>query len=165
MKTVIKFIVLIFTFSTLIGCSNKKEQQKITENISKKLIVSDGLLLMQQKCYACHSITSKSHDEIIAPPMVAVKRRYKMSYTNEAEFVEALTSWVMNPEEENALMRGAITNFNIMPKQPFDKDEINSIAQFIYSNTLETPEWFQQHFTDEHPNGMGNGQGNGRNIN
>ena len=166
MKMIYKNSLFLLVVFVLMSCNSSKKDSLITENktakISEKRIEDNkGLLLLQQKCYACHSITSKSHDEIIAPPMVAVKRRYKMSYTNEDEFVEALTAWVINPDEDNALMRGAISNFNVMPKQPFNTDEINLIAAYMYNNTLEVPDWFDKHFTEEHPNGMGNGNGNG----
>ena len=169
MKILSKAIVLLAVLPLLFSCNSGKKESKVSET----KIVADlvqvntenkGLVLLQQKCYACHSITSKSHDEIIAPPMIAVKRRYKMAYNNEDEFVKAVTNWVLHPEEENALMRGAITNFNVMPKQPFDENEISIIAKYMYQNELETPAWFQQHFSEEHPNGMGNGNGNGKGM-
>lgn len=152
----ITYLLLIAVFSIATSCKfeNKTAAVLNTNNVSQ-----EGLVLLQQKCYACHSIISKSHDEIIAPPMVAVKRRYKMSYTSEEDFVNALTEWVLDPKKENALMRGAVQNFNIMPRQPFNKDEIIKIAEYMYHNTLENPEWFEVHFKVEHPNGMGNGKG------
>ncbi|MFD1294008.1 c-type cytochrome [Lutibacter holmesii] len=166
MEILKKTSVLVMLIALLFSCNTEKKEAKNTDHkIVTDLVHANtnenGLKLLQQKCYACHSITSKSHDEIIAPPMIAVKRRYQMSFSNENDFVNGLTSWVMNPEEQNALMRGAISNFNIMPKQPFNEDEIRIIAAYMYQNELEAPSWFEQHFTEEHPNGMGNGNGNG----
>jgi len=92
--------------------------------------------------------------------MVAIVRRYKMSYETKEAFVEGVTNWVLNPTEENAIMRGAISQFKVMPKQPFKKDEMITIAEYIYDNELETPPWFEAHFNEEHPNGMGNRMGN-----
>ena len=152
----ITYLLLIAVLSITTSC---KFENKTAVVVNTRDVSQEGLVLLQQKCYACHSITSKSHDEIIAPPMVAVKRRYKMSYTSEEEFVNALTEWVLDPKKENALMRGAVQNFNVMPKQPFNKEEIIKIAQYMYNNTLETPTWFEAHFNDEHPKGMGNGKG------
>jgi cytochrome c551/c552 len=153
------FIVFI-SFSTSCKFENTSA---IVQNstINTKEVAQDGLILFQQKCYVCHSVTSKSHDEIIAPPMEAVKRRYKMAYPNEVEFIDAFTNWVMDPTEEHALMRGAVANFKVMPKQEFNREEIIKIAHFIYNNEIEKPEWFQNHFNKEHPNGMGNGMGRG----
>ncbi len=152
----IKYLLLIIVLSIATSC---KFENKATVVMNTKDLSQEGLVLIQQKCYACHSITSKSHDEIIAPPMVAVKRRYKMSYTSEEDFVNAMTAWVMDPKNENALMRGAVQNFKVMPKQLFNEDEIIKIAKYMYHNTLETPEWFEAHFKEEHPRGMGNSKG------
>jgi len=153
-----KYIYVLFFAVIAISCNtaNKKDQQLQVANKNEKSIeTSDGLSLLKTKCYACHSVTSKSHDEIIAPPMVAVKRRYKMSYSSKEEFVRVLTSWVMNPEKDNILMRGAVQQFNIMPKQLFNKEEIEVIALYMFENELERPIWFQKHFEEEHQNGMG----------
>ena len=157
-------IVLIFSFTS---CKFSKDESNISKNEVIKLsnldkINNEKLLLLQQKCYACHSVTATSHDNIIAPPMVAIKRRYLISYKNKEEFVTAMTKWALDPKLENALMRGAVKQFNVMPKQPFNKDEIVKIAEYMYDNELEKPAWFEDHFNEEHPEGMGNGKGKGR---
>jgi hypothetical protein len=150
-------ILLIIVVITSIGCSNNKKNKNIIMETANISIENEGHKLIKQNCYACHSVITKSHDEIIAPPMGAIKRRYKMSYPNEEEFIIAFTNWVMDPKEENALMRGAVSQFNVMPKQPFNKEEIIKIAHYTYNNELEKPDWFQNHFKQEHSNGMGNG--------
>lgn len=154
-------VLLILIFS--VSCTNNKvSKEAVEQNIS---LVNDagneGLVLMQQKCYACHSVISKSHDEIIAPPMIAVKKRYMMTYKTKAEFVQAFQNWTDNPTAEKALMRGAVNKFKVMPKQVFDKKEIGKIAAYIFENEIETPSWFNAHFKEQHPNGMGVGNGMG----
>ena len=152
-------IFLVITLVIVTSCSNnKKTKNNITESLEISVDNGEGYKLLQQHCYACHSVTSKSHDEIIAPPMVAVKRRYIRSYNTENEFVEAITNWVLDPSEENALMFGAVQNFKVMPKQPFNTEEIIKIATYMFNNELEKPSWFQKHFNEEHPNGMRKGK-------
>lgn len=153
-------VILLFFF---IGCNEKKQETsgKLSDASITTQIQSEGYTLLKNNCYACHSVTTKSHDEIIAPPMIAIKRRYKMNYNTKEEFVEAVTSWALNPTKEHALMRGAVMQFNVMPKQPFLKDDLIKIADYIYDNELEKPEWFENHFDQEHQNGMGNGNGKG----
>lgn len=161
MKPIILMQSIILFF--FIGCNEKKQDTsvKIAEaNISAQ-IQSDGYTLLKNNCYACHSVTTKSHEEIIAPPMIAIKRRYKMNYNTKEEFVNAITNWALNPTKEHALMRGAVMQFNVMPKQPFIKDDLIKIADYMYDNELEKPEWFQNHFNEQHPNGMGKGMGRG----
>ncbi len=153
--------LLVFSIISLIGCSKTGKNKNNLVEKETVTLENEGLKLIKQNCYACHSVVTKSHDEIIAPPMEAIKRRYKMSYPNEEEFVLAFTNWVMDPKEHNALMRGAVSQFNVMPRQPFNKEEVIKIAHYTYNNELEKPDWFQNHFNQEHPNGMGNGQGRG----
>lgn len=161
MKPNISIFAILFVF--FISCNEKKQDISVKmadANITAQ-IQSDGYTLLKNNCYACHSVTTKSHDEIIAPPMIAIKRRYKMNYNSKEEFVNAISNWALNPTKENALMRGAVMQFNVMPKQAFKQEDIEKIAEYIYDNELEKPEWFQKQFDEQHPNGMGNGMGQG----
>ncbi len=146
-------------------------KQKTSEDFNKNLTVNtesedaEALKLFQQKCYACHSVTTKSHDEIIAPPMIAVKKRYSMQFDNKEDFVNAVVAYASDPKAENALMIGAVNKFKAMPKQAFEEEDLKKIAAYIHDNEIETPEWFEGHFQQNHKNGqgMGNGMGMGRN--
>jgi len=157
-------ILLVITLAIITSCSNNTKNNKNIVEIVEISTDNEGYKLLQQHCYACHSVSSKSHDEIIAPPMVAVKRRYKMSYPLESEFIMAVTNWVLEPKETHALMYGAVKKFKVMPKQSFKKDEIVKIATYMFNNELEKPSWFQEHFNLEHPNGMGNRTGKRREM-
>ena len=152
-------ILLITVFAILImaSCNRIKEENapkiSLMTEINDTLNKSDSYLLFKNNCYACHSINSKNHDNIIAPPMAAVKRRYKMNYTTREEFIEAMVNWAKDPSEENALMFGAVQQFKVMPKQEFKEEELIKIAAYIYDNEIEQPEWFEAHFNQEHNNG------------
>lgn len=94
-------ILVIIVISTL-SCTFSKKELKVSENstledVDIQKVGDEGLILLQQKCYACHSVTSKSHDEIIAPPLIAIVRRYKMSYTTKEEFIAAVSNWALDP--------------------------------------------------------------------
>jgi len=107
-----KLLITAIIFFTLLSCKPKKEESKIEEikvvEAINEQIKPEGYNLLRNNCYACHSVTAKSHDNIIAPPMVAIKRRYKVSYKTKAEFVEAMINWVVDLKEQHALMRGAV---------------------------------------------------------
>ena len=120
---------------------------------------------MKQNCYACHSVTTKSHDDIIAPPMIAVKKRYLKEYNSKEDFVKAFVNYASNPKAKNSLMLGAVDKFKVMPKQSFAKDDLTKIAVYVYDNEIEVPEWFEDHFQQKHNSGkgMGKGMGKGRN--
>jgi len=162
-------LLIIITAFLLLSCNKKENKDTSTSEIvainKTESLQSEGYTLFKTNCYACHSVTSKSHDDIIAPPMVAVKRRYKMGYSTKESFVEAMVNWSKDPKEENALMRGAVKQFKVMPKQVFNEDDLKKIATYIYDNEIERPDWFEAHFEEEHGgegNGMGNGKGKGR---
>ncbi|RUA12595.1 MAG: hypothetical protein DSY82_00785 [Flavobacteriia bacterium] len=162
-----KAIVLLLGLTVFISCNKEKKETAELVNNSDKTVMktdSEGYDLFKMRCYACHNPKAKSHDEIIAPPMAAVKRRYFMSYKTKDDFVNAVTKWALNPEEGRALMRGAVMRFKVMPKQAFKEDELRKIAGYIYDNEIEQPEWFAAHEKEMHEKmgkGMGRGMGKG----
>ena len=97
--------------------------------------------------------------------MIAVKKRYSMQFDNKEDFVNAVVAYASDPKAENALMIGAVDKFKAMPKQAFSEDDLKKIATYIYENTIETPEWFEDHFQQNHKNGQGMGKRMGRTPN
>ena len=159
----IKLVVLLVVFSS---CNKQKSSGDFGINSSSvsESENAEALALFKQKCYACHSVATKSHDEIIAPPMIAVKKRYSMQYDNKEDFVNAVVAYAIDPKAENALMIGAVNQFKAMPKQAFSEEDLKKIATYIYENKIETPEWFEEHFQQNHKNGQGIGQGMGKGM-
>lgn len=161
MKNLLFVAVSLF----LVSC-NQPNQEKtlVSENISNTVLSqnSEAYNLLKTQCYVCHSITSVSHDSIMAPPMAAVKMRYSKSYSNKEDFIKAVAEWTENPTKENALMRGAVNQFDVMPKLILKPGDIEMIANYIYDNELEEPEWFDAHQQEMHGNGIGQGKGMGR---
>ena len=147
--------------ATFTSCNKQKKSDDFNKSISENTEVdnAEGLKLLQQKCYACHSVITKSHNEIIAPPMIAVKKRYSMQYDDKEDFVNAIVAYASDPKAENALMPGAIDKFKPMPKQAFEEKDLRKIATYIYENQIETPVWFEEHFQQNHKNGQGMGMG------
>ena len=142
----------------VVSCDEKKENSEDATDSRSKVLTgqsSEGYKLLKNQCYACHSPFSSSHDEIIAPPMAAVKLRYSRSYKSKDEFVDAMVSWTMNPDKEMALMRGAVDRFQLMPKQSFKEEEMIKVASYIYDNELEEPSWFAAHEKEMHGRGGG----------
>ncbi len=120
MKTLLlKTVVILLIFSS---CNKQNDSKLETDFSSTTEIKNDpeGLKLMKQNCYICHSVTSKSHDEIIAPPMIAVKKRYLMQYNTKEDFVNAFVAYTNDPKAENALMFGAVNKFKAMPKLKYN---------------------------------------------
>jgi mono/diheme cytochrome c family protein len=155
-EKLIKFVV--FLSLTLVWASCAEDKPKSTEQKDKMATLmtgqeSEGYELLKTTCYVCHNPQSPSHDELLAPPMAAVKMRYNMQYGSAEEFVEAIVSWTMDPQENKALMKGAVMKFKTMPKQPFKEEEMRKIATYIYYNELEEPLWFASHKMEMHGKG------------
>lgn len=141
-------LIQIAVILLLVGCNqDKKNLTQWNKNVLdiKYNTESKAYQLLSTQCYICHSINSTSHDVLIAPPMVAVKKRYSRLYNRKDEFVNAVTKWALNPNKEDAIMFGAVTQFNVMPMQNFKEDEIRLIATYIFENELERPIWFEEH--------------------
>ncbi len=163
-----KVILLASVIAIFMNCNQAKKEilvAVVTEN--KKITVetnrepSDGYTLMKKNCYACHNPNTTSHDDIIAPPFKGVKMHYTRQYDNKKDFVDAMVSWVQNPEESKALMRGAVRRFKVMPKLPLPTTDLEKIASYMYENDVDEPEWMEEHMKEKQGNKMGNGNGKG----
>ena len=157
----IKLAILTIAIVSLVSCRDKSFAS-IKINLNNIVQINDtinGLSILESKCYSCHSISSNSHDEIIAPPMAVIKHRYLRSYSDKKDFVHAISRWVMDPKLENALMRGAVNKFKVMPNLLIDEKEATIIATFIFENDLNKPSWFKEHQSQQNPSrkrGRGN---------
>ena len=156
----ISIIILLLSLS----CNHSKtlEQdysQVIIENNEKT--IHPGKKLMETNCYVCHN-PETAHVNRIAPPMVAVKMHYKSENTTKKEFISDFQDWIKNPTEENAKMYGAVRKFGVMPKTPYPEETISLIAEYIFDNDIEKPEWFDSHQGEGNGMNRGNGNGNGK---
>ncbi len=116
--------------------------------------VSENYMLLKNQCLICHG-GAPTHDALIAPPMQAVKWFYSQKYTTKEDFVAAIVAWGENPTEEASLMKGAVKRFKVMPKPATSKEDLATIAAFIYDNELQVPDWFNAHFEKMHGKGKG----------
>ncbi len=160
--------ILLLTSITIVfmSCNQSKKEESVKETTSKNdvAIVSnqqkgEAYNLMKNNCYACHNPNADSHDNIIAPPFKAVKIHYTREYDNKKDFVDAMVNWVQNPEEDKALMFGAVNRFKVMPKLPLPTKDLEKIAAYIYDNDVEEPKWMGNHMKEMKGKGMMDGKG------
>lgn len=159
MKKIFIFFGFIFLF---VGC------KKSINPINQKLVVVNathnaehpGKKLMEINCYACHNPIT-SHEDRIAPPMIAIKKHYLSGNTTKEQFIADIQNWIEKPSETKSKMPGAIRNFGIMPYAPFPEKTITQIADYMFDFNIDQPEWFEDHFNEERGKGMGKGMGQG----
>ncbi len=168
-------ILLLLLFNAC-NRNNKTEYLSMTENEDYTAISGiqehPGKKLMENNCYVCHN-PKAAEENIIAPPMIAVKMNYISQYTSKEEFIAAMVQWAKNPSEEKSNMPGAVNKFGLMPYQFFPEETIVQIADYMFDNEIEEPEWFEAHYKQMHGDrpqmkgkmdrGMGNGKGMGKN--
>ena len=157
MKNVAFVLLALFTLGSFTGCTQKSESKKMPE-VSAEMDLVKAKQTLVTACYVCHSPTAPENSRL-APPMEAVKRRYLMVYPDKADFVDKVSHFVANANEDEAIMYGAIDQFNVMLPLPYPEEDLRAIATYIYENELEYPDWFDAHFEQNH--GAGNGQGGG----
>jgi len=98
-----------------------------------------GYQLIKTYCYVCHNPNVTRHDQMIAPPMMMVKRHYQPNFTNKEDFINAIVNWVHHPSAEKALMPGAVRKFKIMPPLAYPKEDLEAIAAYMFDHELDKP--------------------------
>lgn len=101
-----------------------------------------GKELMQNNCYLCHN-PKTPEQSIIAPPMILVKASYRTEGISKKDFIESMVLWVKNPNEETSKMPDAIKKYGLMPYQFYSENTLRQIADYIFDNEIEEPEWLK----------------------
>ncbi len=155
-----KHIIILTIGLWLIGisCSTKpsnvdesitpQENEKIEQTVS--LSAEAGDMALKTHCYSCHNPKSQSHDDMLAPPLAGIKYKYSQLYPERAEFISKMSAFVHHPTKENAVMRGPVRRFGLMPPTALDQNEIYQIVAFINDHEVPYPDWFSEHFEEEH---------------
>jgi cytochrome c551/c552 len=153
-----KYILLLALLVVLVSCKDSpKSTMEFNDRSSGNELIADlshpGKDLLEKQCYICHNPNS-AQNEMIAPPMIAIKKHYLNEATSRDQFVKEIMNWVKNPSKENSKMPGALIKFGIMPYQSFPEETIMEISEYLYDYDIDEPVWFQTQ--------MGKGQGKGK---
>ena len=145
MKKLIALLAVLSIFSCNQAKKNNYSKKNIKITSAEKVTVPPGKKLLETKCFVCHN-SSTPNDERVAPPMIAIKAHYINENTSEEEFTNNFLNFVLNPTKENAVMRGAVKRFGIMPYQKFEEEDLKKIANYLYNYKIEEPSWFKEHW-------------------
>ena len=91
-----------------------------------------------------------------------IKKHYINDDTSKEQFIKTIQTWIKNPNKDDAKMYSAVRRFGVMPKTPFPEATIQQIADYMFDNNIEQPEWFEDHFNEEKGKRKGQGKGKGR---
>ncbi len=107
---------------------------------------AERLRLTNIYCAACHNVGKRDHDQLLAPPLVAIRQRYQRSFPEREAFIDRIILFTHNPTSENTLMRGPVHRFGVMPPMPhIPEKELREIAIHIFEGDLEIPDWWETH--------------------
>lgn len=151
-----KYPIYLFLFLLFLSCKNEQgvpvyeNPVKVSPQAVNQLI-ADGTAarLIQTNCFTCHNPAAPSHDEMLAPPLVGMKYKYQQAFPKRDTFIYAMTNFLVNPTKENAIMRGPVRRFGVMPKSVLKPEEIQAVVTYLYDNEVEAPDWFAKHFEEE----------------
>ncbi|QVY64709.1 DUF3365 domain-containing protein [Polaribacter sp. Q13] len=160
-----KYFTFFIAIAVLFGCKDAKKPSYSKKDDVSEMQNHPGKKLMETNCYVCHNPTT-IEDNRIAPPMIAIKKRYSMGNSSKEAFINSLQDFIKNPTAENAKMYGAVKRFGVMPKMDFPEETVKQIADYIFEFDIEKPAWFEEHYNQQHGNGNGggNGMGNGNGM-
>ncbi|MFH4964566.1 hypothetical protein V8G69_06135 [Gaetbulibacter sp. M235] len=155
-----KLIQLLAISLLIFSCNNQGKQSypEVSYGLKKE---HPGKKLLETHCYACHNPTIPENNGRIAPPMIAIKTRYLRNEMSKEDFMNQVVTFASNPTKDKAILFGAVRRFGVMPKQQFPEGVVEKIAEYIYDNKIEEPDWFQDHMKG---NGFGGFSNNGNKI-
>jgi cytochrome c553 len=133
------FLSILLAFS----CAKKEEDSTTTNQPVQELElppVSTARQNIEAVCYVCHS-PNQGPDERIAPPLEIPKRNYLASTNSRDEFVDKMVQFILNPTAQQSLMHSDVEQYGLMDPVGFSEQEVREIAEYIYDNDLERPDW------------------------
>lgn len=134
------YLFILFLFGGFVLCA---QEAGLGKEVLYDRSVESALIT---KCYVCHNPRIKKSEDLIAPPMVAVKYMYKLRYLTQEEFVSKMMQFVSSPNDARAVMRGRVMEHGVMPDMSFSEEEAKSIAEFVYTENIEVPTWYPAFF-------------------
>ncbi len=146
------YLITMSTLLTLLfsNCTSSEEKISSIENdLIRQKNNNRAIELLKSKCYACHS-SKVTHENLLAPPMIAIKMRYTKATSNEQEFVDQLVNFVENPSRDKALLKHAVKEYGLMPKEGTQKEDLEIIARYLYTAEIEQPEWWDNRHDKHH---------------
>jgi mono/diheme cytochrome c family protein len=145
MKTAHHTLFAICLSISLFSCTNNSKNTTLTNAADSIFVDSkiDTLNLINSKCFSCHN-PNMDIDNRLAPPMFKVREHYISDSIDKIKFVNSIWKFVQNPSEELSIMPGAVSNFNLMPKQNFTEEEVKTIASYLYENDVSSDSWYKK---------------------
>ena len=147
-------LLVLTALTFIISCKQAKKSGEIEDTPVQTEVEAEDLAIRGEKllatyCYQCHD-PKMTIDNILAPPMIAVKNHYIMEETSKEAFVADLLEWMSGPSAEKSKMPDAVEKYGLMNHQVYPDSVIVGIAEYLYDNEVEQPDWYQKHHEEMH---------------
>jgi len=93
----------------------------------------NGQFLYNANCTVCHIET----DTKVAPAMHEIKENYLRAYPEKNDFVNGMTTWLLNPNATTSMLQHAVDKYKVMPDLAYDKQMLNFITSYIYDTKFK----------------------------
>ena len=60
---------------------------------------------------------------------------------NKEEFVEKMVQFILYPNAEQSMLHSDVEQYGLMDPVGFSEEDVRAIAEYIYENELEKPDW------------------------
>jgi hypothetical protein len=87
-----------------------------------------GRLLLYGNCTTCH-FAKLDHS---APSLQVIKQRYKHAFPDKHAFVDFMSRWIIQPNQETSLMHDMIEKYGLMPELGYDEYTAKKVTTYIY---------------------------------
>jgi cytochrome c553 len=138
MSIINHFASLTFLLLFLYSCSSAEEKKKENSQTNdKQILIAEGESKFMAYCYSCHN-DQTSADARLAPSTRAIQTRYKKAHPDESAFSDAITSFVLKPDEKNALLKKAVKKFGLMPPMAYPENDLKAIAHYMFHGKFKS---------------------------
>ncbi len=150
-----KNVLPLFAFLIIFSCKDVPKSVEVNKRSPNAVAQSGenhpGRRILETECYICHNPRA-TEENMIAPPMIAIKMHYIDGNTTKEQFRDDLIKWINDPETESKIP-AAHKRFGPMPYIPYPDDAIEQVADYLYDYEVEKPGWFDAHYEAEHGKG------------
>ena len=107
--------------------------------------IEQGIGWMATHCLICHRVDDLTIDEMLAPPLWAVRAHYLAEYPEPQTFVNAVTAFVIDPQADRSLLPYAVEHYGLKAPVSLDEEKIRAVAWAIYAGQVERPVWAREY--------------------
>ncbi|MGB0413771.1 MAG: hypothetical protein ACPGJU_04930 [Coraliomargarita sp.] len=136
-------ILTLMVICLLLGCGESPKQKALEAFTHEEIEL--GLRLLPTYCNTCHGVGNREMDEMLSPPLWAIRDVYLAKYPEPEAFVSAMVEFMQFPRDETALMPDEVQNYGLMTTVSLGESDLRATAIVIYAGYIERPSWYRDY--------------------